>query len=89
MRFLLEQDGNIISISRDFRRYIVRPRLNVVYTFNDEGIISSKHQYKKERLDQRDDSKDDLREYCMVIEVGDKLAITPQEKEQYGTVKLN
>ena len=88
MRFLLEQDHNIISISRDFRRYIVKPKLKIVYAFNDEGKLHSKYQYKTERLDQRDDPTDDLREFCMVIEVGDKLAVTPQEKTHYGTVKL-
>ena len=89
MRFLLEQDSNIISISRDFRRYLVKPKLKVVYVFNDEGKLHSKYQYKTERLEQRDDPTDDIREFCMVIEVGDKTPVTLREKAHYGTVKLN
>ena len=89
LRFVLEQDGEIIAFSRDFRRYIVKPNAQVVYSFNHEGVLCDKHQYITQRLDERDDATDDLREFCMVVEVGIKLPISPQEKERYGTVRLN
>ena len=88
MRFLLEQDGEKISISRDFRRYIIKPEAEVVYSFDDEGKLNSKYSYITQRLDARDDPVNDLREFCMLIIVGSELPITPQERSHYGTESL-
>ncbi len=89
MRFLLEQAGNKINISRDFRRYIIRPEKKLVYTFTDEGKLDSKYAYITERLEQRDNKDDDLREFCLIIQVGDKIRISDQEREEFGTVRLD
>jgi len=89
MRFLLEQAGNKINISRDFRRYIIRPEKKLVYTFTDEGKLDSKYAYITERLEQRDNKDDDLREFCLIIQVGDEIIISDQEREELGTVRLD
>ena len=89
MRFLLEQEGETIAVSRDFRRYIIKPNAQVVYSFDDEGRLYSKYQYVTQRLDERDDATDDLREFCMVIEVGIKLTISSQERFHYATEKIS
>jgi len=89
MRFLLEQTGNKINISRDFRRYIIRPEKKLVYTFTDEGKLDSKYAYITERIERRDNKDDDLREFCLIIQVGEKIVISNQERKQLGTVRLN
>ena len=88
MRLALEQDGNIIQHSRHSRRYIVRPKAQIVYAFTDEGQLRSKYQYITERIEYRDNSLDDLREYHVVIKVGIKLEISEQERIKYGTVDM-
>ena len=89
MRFLIEQAGHNINISRDFRRYIIRPEKKLVYTFTDEGKLDSKYFYITERIERRDDKDNDLREFCLIIQVGDKIPITTQERKELGTVRLN
>ena len=79
LRFLLEQNGQTIAVVRDFRRYVIKPKMKVVYAFDDKDELYSKHEYITERLDIRD-SKMDLREFCLVIEVGKKLTITDCER---------
>ena len=89
MRFLLEQFGENISIYRDFRRYIIRPEKQVVYTFHEDGKLDSKYEYINERLERRDDTNNDLREFCLIVVVGVKLPISNQEREELGTEVLN
>lgn len=89
MRFLLEQSGNKINVSRDFRRYIIRPGKKLVYSFTDQGKLDSKYAYITERLEQRDNKDDDIREFCLIVQVGDKLKISNQERKELGIIRLN
>lgn len=89
MRFALEKDNQKISISRDFRRYLVRPTSKIVFQFSDKGTILKKYDFIETRLDPKDDIENDIREYCFVVVVGEELPISKEDRLKFRTEELN